>query len=105
MPANIGIDPGRDPMEMAGLHTHDASGELHAEGVERATLGQFFAIWGVAFAPDRLGPHRTTATKTVRVWVDGKSADSFDRLAVGDGQRLVVSYGPKDTPAPGGAKG
>lgn len=41
---------------MAGLHTHDGSGKLHAEGLERATLGEFFSIWGVAFSKDRLGP-------------------------------------------------
>ena len=102
VPANIGIDPDQDAMQMAGLHTHDGSGKLHVEGVERATLGQFFSIWGVAFSRDRLGPHRATANKTVRMWVDGKPSDAFGALQLRDGQRIVVSYGGKDAPAPGG---
>ncbi len=102
VPANIGIDPDQDAMQMAGLHTHDATGKLHVEGLERATLGQFFSIWGVAFSKDRLGPHRAMANKTVRMWVDGNPSDAFGRLQLRDGQRIVVSYGPKDAPAPGG---
>lgn len=105
VPANIGIDPDRDAMQMAGLHTHDATGKLHVEGLERATLGQFFAIWGVAFSQDRLGPHGATADKTVRMWVDGKRSDAFGALQLRDGQRIVVSYGPNDAPAPGGIEG
>lgn len=101
-PANVGIDPGRDAMQMAGLHTHDGSGKLHVEGVERATLGEFFAIWGVAISNDRLGPHRAMAGRTVRVWVDGKPSRAFGALQLRDGQRIVVSYGRRDAPAPGG---
>ena len=102
VPANIGIAPDQDAMQMAGLHTHDATGKLHVEGLERATLGQFFSIWGVAFSRDRLGPHRATTDKTVRIWVDGKRSDAFGALQLRDGQRIVVSYGPNDAPAPGG---
>jgi len=39
------------------------------------------------------------------MWVDGKPANSFDRSALREGQRIVVSYGLKDAPAPGGAEG
>lgn len=102
VPANIGIDPDQDAMQMAALHTHDDSNKLHVEGVERATLGQFFAIWGVALSHERLGQHRATATETVRMWVDGKRSDAFGKLQLRDGQRIVVSYGPKNAPAPGG---
>jgi len=31
VPANIGIDPTQDGMQMAGLHTHDSSGTIHVE--------------------------------------------------------------------------
>lgn len=102
VPANIGIDPDQDAMQMAALHTHDATGKLHVEGLQRATLGQFFSIWGVAISQDRLGPHPATASKTVRMWVDGKRSNAFGRLQLRDGQRIVVSYGPKNAPAPGG---
>lgn len=105
VPANIGIDPERDSMEMAGLHTHDRSGKLHAEGVERARLGQFFSIWGVPFSAERLGPHRASAEKTVRMWVDGEPSKAFENLKLADGQRIVISYDDKNAPAPGGIEG
>jgi hypothetical protein len=31
VPANIGIDPSKSPLDMAGLHTHDSSGTIHNE--------------------------------------------------------------------------
>ena len=102
VPANIGIDPDRESMEMAGLHTHDDSGKLHAEGVDRATLGQFFAIWGVPLSAERLGPYRAHGDKTLRMWVDGEPSTAFDKLQLRDGQRIVISYGDSDAPAPGG---
>jgi hypothetical protein len=100
VPANIGIDPSRDSMQMAGLHTHEEPGVIHVEGVERATLGQFFAVWGVALSPTRLGPYRANGAKTVRMWVDGKSSKAFGALRLADRQRVVVSYGPRDAPVP-----
>lgn len=102
VPANIGIDPARDSMQMAGLHTHASDGTVHAEGVERATLGQFFAIWGVPFSAQRLGPHRATDGKSVRMWVNGEPSKAFGGLALRDKQRIVVSYARSDAPAPGG---
>ena len=71
VPANIGIDPGQPPTEMAGLHTHDTSGTIHNEAGTGSTLGQFFAVWGVPFSPTELGPHAATAKETLRMWVDG----------------------------------
>lgn len=38
----------------------------------------------------------------MRLWVDGERSDAFGALQLRDGQRIVVSYGPKDAPAPGG---
>jgi hypothetical protein len=61
VPANIGIDPRAPGMQMAGLHTHDATGTIHVEGVPGARLGQFFAIWGVPFSARRLGRAAATA--------------------------------------------
>lgn len=51
-PGGIGIDPAQDEMQMAGLHTHDATGTIHAEGAN-GTLGQFFEVWGVPLAGQR----------------------------------------------------
>jgi hypothetical protein len=68
VPADIGIDPRNDPGEMAGLH--DDNGTIHNEGQADATLGQFFAVWGVPFSNDRLGPYRAGEDGIVQLWVN-----------------------------------
>jgi hypothetical protein len=101
VPANVGIDPAALQGDMAGLHTHDASGTIHVEGVRGATLGQFFSIWGVPLTPERLGPYRARRNAKVRMWVDGKPSHVFGSLRLKDGQRIVLSYGPRGTPRRG----
>lgn len=93
VPVNIGIDPSRPPMEMAGLHTHDAKGTIHDEGMPSSTLGQFFAVWGVPLSPTRLGPFEAEGAKVVRMWVDGRPSRAFGRLALEEGQQIVIAYG------------
>lgn len=100
VPADIGIDPDEPSMQMAGLHTHDASGTIHDEGMPSSRLGQFFAVWGVPFSAQRLGPHRADGSKVVRMWVDGKPSRAFGALSLADGQQIVVTFGPKRAPAP-----
>jgi hypothetical protein len=100
VPANIGIDPTRPPTEMAGLHTHDVTGTIHNEAGSGATLGDFFAVWGVPFSGKRLGPYRAGAGKVVRMWVDGAPSQSFGRLSLEDEQRIVIAFGPPSDPAP-----
>lgn len=94
VPANIGIDPSRDPMQMAGLHTHDTSGTIHVEGAKGATLGQFFAIWGVPFSANQLGPYRGAGKQTLQMWVDGKRSTADEGLRLYAGQRIVIAFGP-----------
>jgi hypothetical protein len=93
VPANIGIDPTNPPTEMAGLHTHDETGLIHNEAGSGATLGDFFAIWGVPIGAQRLGPYRAGGAKAVRMWVDGKPSQRFAGLVLEDRQRIVVAYG------------
>lgn len=100
VPANIGVDPALSPTEMAGLHTHDTSGTIHNEAGENSTLSQVFAIWGVPFSQEQLGPHNAKGSKEVRMWVDGKPSQAFGRLKLEDGQQIVVSYDDKDAPPP-----
>jgi hypothetical protein len=100
VPAEIGIDPRRPSMQMAGLHTHDASGTIHDEGMTSSRLGQFFAVWGVPFSAQRLGPHRASGSEVVRMWVDGKPSRAFGALNLADGQQIVVSFGSKTAPPP-----
>jgi hypothetical protein len=99
VPANIGIDPSQPSMQMAGLHTHDASGTIHDEGMASSRLGQFFSVWGVPFSAQRLGPHRASGSRVVRVWVDGKPSRRFGALDLKDDQQIVVAYGtPRQLP-------
>lgn len=66
VPAGIGISSSF----MSPLHTHDNSGVIHVEAshVQRFTLGQFLAVWGVAISKDALGGDRGPVT----AYVDGK---------------------------------
>lgn len=100
MPVNIGIDPSQPGPAMASLHTHETDGTIHVEGMADATLGQFFEIWGVPFSKAELGPYRAEGSKTVRMWVDGEPSAAFGELPLEDGQRVVVAYGPEDSPPP-----
>ena len=100
VPANIGIDPTQDAMQMAGLHTHDTSGTIHVEGVPGARLSQFLGIWGVPLSASQLGPYRASGGNAVRMWVDGKPSTAFGQLRLADRQRIVVSFGPKNAPPP-----
>ena len=102
VPANIGIDPAQEAMQMAGLHTHDTSGTIHVEGVAGARLGQFFRIWGVPLSSRQLGPYRARGADGVRMWVAGKPSTAFGQLELADGQHIVVSFGPKSALPPVG---
>jgi hypothetical protein len=100
VPADIGIDPRNDPGQMAGLHTHDDGGTIHNEGQAAATLGQFFAVWGVPFSKDRLGPYRAGKDGVVQLWVDGKPSAAFGSLRLADGQDICIAFGPKRATPP-----
>jgi hypothetical protein len=102
VPANIGIDPTQDAMQMAGLHTHDTTGTIHVEGVAGPRLGQFFRIWGVPLSARQLGPYPARGNDVVRMWVDGKPSTAFGQLKLGHGQHIVVSFGPQTAPRPVG---
>lgn len=100
VPESVGVDPAASPDDMAGLHTHTPGFTIHNEGVAAPTLGQFFAVWGVPFSSTKLGPYGATAGKSVRVWVNDKEVDTFERLPLTEDQRIVVSYGPRSAPKP-----
>ena len=101
VPANVGIDPSRPPMEMAGLHTHDGSGVIHVENAARPTLGQFFEIWGVPLSSTKLGPYETKGSDRVRMWVDGEPSTEFGELVMEDGQEIVLAFGDERQLPPG----
>ena len=80
--AEIGIVPGC----MAEVHTHDATGTIHLESLERGktfTLGQFFAVWG---RPIERNGYTLTAT------VDDSPLSDPAALTLKDGQKIVLEY-------------
>jgi hypothetical protein len=95
VPADVGIDPREDPGQMAGLHTHDDGGTIHNEGQADATLGQFFAVWGVPFSKDRLGPYRAGKDRVAQLWVDGRPSQAWGSLKLTDGQDIRIAFGPR----------
>ncbi len=99
VPSNIGIDPQLPHGDMASLHTHTPDGVVHDEGQGNATLAMVFAIWGVPFSANGLGPYRASASKSVQMWVNGKPSQAFGALKLKDKQQIVVSFGrPSNDP-------
>ena len=100
VPENIGIDPNLPGEAMASLHTHTPDGLIHNEGQANSTLGQLFAVWGVAFGPTRLGPYRAREGKVVQLWVNGKQSTAWGSLPLVDKQDITVTFGRPRTAPP-----
>lgn len=102
VPPNIGIDPAlyRDHsldshsmMSMAPLHTHDTSGQIHVEwmgSTEKATVGNFFRIWGQSFDSGQLLGHQAGPGHQVRMVVDGTPAPVSQYLLLRDGMSIAI---------------
>ena len=91
VPTKIGVAHGR----AAGLHTHDPGGVIHIESSRPfpATLGGFFAIWGVAFGPQQLGNLKNTGDKRVFVLANGKPVSDPIGYRIREGDNIVVAFG------------
>lgn len=82
VPANIGITKNC----MAGLHTHDGSGEIHIESVSPVkifTLGQFFEVWGQPLIRDGY---------TLQMTVNNASSTEPEQLILQDHQIISLVY-------------
>ena len=95
VPANMGIGAAHQPM-----HTHETDGTIHVEGAaERATIGQFMALWGVTFGRDRLGPYRSNGSERVRMWVKMPRGKLFRETRpnaaakLTDGEEIYLFFG------------
>jgi hypothetical protein len=100
--AGVGINQGSG--FLSPLHTHDRTGVIHIESPtkEQYTLGQVFAVWGVRFTPSRLGGYRTTSSRPIRFYVDGKPYENDPtRLVLSAHQEIAVVVGkaPSRIPA------
>ncbi len=88
IPAYVGVD--RVRAQQAGVHTHDASGQVWLEGRNTAdiTLGQFFTVWGVRFDGRCLG----AACHSLAVTVDGSPLTSDPRaVRLSDSRSIAVT--------------
>lgn len=81
IPSNIGDVPEC----MAEVHTHDASGKVHIEGVEEKTitLADFFAVWGKSIERDGY---------VVRASVGGVAHESPETIVLDDALDVVLMY-------------
>ena len=91
VPANIGFESSG---AHSSLHTHSPDGLVHMEADDPFPyeLGHVFAVWGVAFGPDRLGSDVATGEKKVHVYVNGKPAPPGP-VVLADKDNVVVAYG------------
>jgi hypothetical protein len=79
----------------AGLHTHDATGVIHIESTKpfKATLGDFFTIWGVPFGTEQVGNLHASGKNKVFTYVNGKPVADPIHYVMKDGDNIVVAYG------------
>lgn len=98
------------PVTPGGVHTH-GDGVIHIhpqtrrEGGKAAHLARFFASAGVSFGRDGIAfPDGTRYRNgdrcpdgragSLRLLVNGKPSDAFDRFVPRDGDVIVVEFGP-----------
>jgi hypothetical protein len=93
VPANIGLD--QSTGTYSPLHTHDTSGIIHMEADQTYpfTIGQVFAVWGVRFANDQLGPYKRRNGNQLQVYVDGKRVTDPVDYVMHEHDDIVVGSG------------
>ena len=94
VPAGIGINVAAQ--FISPIHVHDDTAVIHVESptVQTFTLGQFFDIWGVKFTNQCIGSYCTTATSTLRIYINGELHQGDPRtIALAAHQEIVVVYG------------
>jgi hypothetical protein len=95
VPPNVGID--KPHRVESSLHTHDYTGIIHMEAAKpfRATLGGFFAEWGVRFGAGTLGALEDHGQNRVWVYVNGRLISDPARYVLHNGDDIAVGYGPQ----------
>ncbi|MEN3047511.1 MAG: hypothetical protein ABDH63_01845 [Candidatus Caldarchaeales archaeon] len=95
VPANVGVVPNRC---MYWVHTHDPTGVIHVEAPRRirATLGQFFDVWGQPMGEEGvLDIDLRGSGMKLRVYVDGQPYYGDPReIELVDMRRIVMDVGP-----------
>jgi hypothetical protein len=93
VPANIGLKEPTGPF--SPIHTHDTSGIVHMEADQEYpfTIGQFFAVWGVKFSDDQLGPYRAKGDQKLSAYVNGKKVSDPVNYVMKEHDVISVGYG------------
>jgi hypothetical protein len=93
VPANIGLKEPTGPF--SPIHTHDTSGIVHMEADEEYpfTIGEFFAVWGVKFSNDQLGPYKSKGDEQLTVYVNGKKVSDPVNYVMKEHDVISVGYG------------
>ncbi|MGZ4146658.1 MAG: hypothetical protein ACXVPL_03040 [Actinomycetota bacterium] len=102
VPADIGLATNAE----SPLHVHEGEpGIIHVESWStswRATLGEFFDVWGVRLSSTCGGGDCAGATRSLKVFVDGRPHPGDPRnLPLADHEVIVVTFGtPDEIPSP-----
>jgi hypothetical protein len=94
IPPNIGLD--QATQTFSPLHTHpDIPGVIHEEAAEPYdfTLGQLFAVWGVKFSNDQIGPYKAGGGNVLQVYDDGTQVTDPVNVVLQAHHLFVVGYG------------
>jgi hypothetical protein len=93
VPANIGLKAPTGPF--SPIHTHDTSGIVHMEADQEYpfTIGQFFAVWGVKFSDDQLGPYKSKGDEKLSVYVNGRKVSDPVNYVMKEHDVISVGYG------------
>ncbi len=89
VPSGIGIAPNI----MRPLHTHDATGEIHIEGlcIRSYRLGEFFDVWKRTFNSSCIFDHCTDNGR-LRMTVNGEENFLYDKYIMQDNDNIVIEY-------------
>ena len=95
----IGLDVKRKIL--VGLHTHIASGAFGSPGIIhmeadkpfRATLGDFFAIWGVKLGGGWLGGLHASGDAKLRTFVNGHEISDPAAYVLRKNDNIVIAFG------------
>jgi len=91
---NIGVSPGC----MRPVHTHDSTGQLHAEfpRPHDLTLADFFKIWDKPFSSFQILDYVIDDTHALTMTVNGRENSEFENLILRDGDRIEIIYEEKE---------
>lgn len=97
IPTDIGLG-GAGPMGMEPLHTHDTSGQIHAEWqfgpIKQGDmkLARFFEQWGKTFTKEQILDSKTSEGGTITMLVNGQPNVEYENYVMHDGDTIEIRY-------------